>query len=114
LKDKGGLTYPSSDVIAICKGTELLIKKYLKLDLIAKNQSKVKIVSAVLEKFFGIVFVSLNVKHNMSAVDNRELLLIRAVTEQYLKVRLHHICRQRNEREKIRTYYKKLILFKGD
>jgi hypothetical protein len=114
LKDKGGLTYPSSDVTAIWKSTELLIQRYLKLYLIANKQSKFIIVSAVLEKFFGIVFVSLSVKHNMSAVENHELLLIRTVTEQYLKVRLHHICRQRNERGKIRTYYKKLILFRGD
>jgi hypothetical protein len=82
LKDKGGLTYPSSDVIATCKGTELLIQRYLKLDLIEKKQSKVKIVLAVLKKFFGVVFVFLNVKHNMSAVNNHELLLIRTVTEQ--------------------------------
>jgi hypothetical protein len=42
LKDKGGLTYPSSDVTAICKGTELLIQRYLKLDLIAKIKARLK------------------------------------------------------------------------
>jgi hypothetical protein len=43
LKDEGGLTYPSSDVIGICKGTELLIQRYLKLDDCKRKTNKARL-----------------------------------------------------------------------
>jgi hypothetical protein len=100
-------------VIALCRGIERIIKNYLITNQIIDKQTRQKIIFQILKTFSGSVFVNLNEKH-ISFTDNHELLLRRAVTEQYLNVRVYHMCRSMNESEKIRTYYKKLILFKGD
>lgn len=104
----------SDPVIAICKGTEKLINRYLVMNLAFDKHIKQKIVLQILQQFFDVFDNLNNEYHNLTCNDNHELLLIRAVAEQYISVRLHHVCRNFNERERIRTYFKKIILFKGD
>jgi hypothetical protein len=70
--------------------------------------------ATVVNKHFHCWLLTYSVHVTISSTDNHELLLRRAITEQYLNVRVHNMCRSMNEREKIRTYYKKLIFFKGD
>jgi hypothetical protein len=102
-KDRGALTYPSTDVIALCRGIEKIIKSYLITNQTIDTQTKQIIIFQILKTFSGSAFVNLNEKH-ISFTDNHELLLKKAVTEQYLNVRVHHMCRSMNESEKIRTY----------
>lgn len=113
-KDLGGLIYPSDDVISICVQVENSIRKHNKMNNLHYNNIVLRIELEVLECIGNRVFKTLNEKHNdASCIDNHRIQLISAIIRNYCRVRIHYICKSQNERDKIRNYYKKLVLFKG-
>lgn len=113
-KDQGGLIYPSEDVISICIQVENSIRKYNKMNTLNQKNIISRIILEVLECIGNKVFRNLNETHNDgNCMDNHRIHLISAVISNYCKIRIHYICKLKNEKDKIRHYYKKLVLFKG-
>lgn len=94
-KNKGGLLFPSEDVIHICKVAESDIRA------MTDNQLKLKkevLVSKMLRNFVGSkLFEDINF-HQVSEypTSNHVTDLIKAATEKYINVRLHFLLKNTN------------------
>ncbi|KAG6443087.1 hypothetical protein O3G_MSEX002641 [Manduca sexta] len=122
LKDMGGLCYSTEDVYKICLKTETIIRHLIKYKGHGKNcprtfRNKKTIVSNTLKTFINSdIFDSLYL-HSLQqpATLNHRTHLIRAVIEEYAKIRLHHKATTdlqihcSTKRQKLT----KLILFEG-
>lgn len=111
-KDKGGLLYPSNDVIKICKTAESFVRCYTdKL----KNINKNIIVTKILSKFVGTSIFNDIVFHSFNEypTSNHSTDLIKAVIEKYLNIRLHFILKNSLSKETKRQLLNKYILFQG-
>lgn len=114
-KNKGGLEYPSTDVLEICIQAEQVIKCAVLCNP-KKQISTVSVVNKTLK-----IFVNRNIFSNLlvhgydqSAFDNHRILLIKAVVNRYTNVRLYHFAKQKtNKSESIRHHSNKIVLFKG-
>jgi hypothetical protein len=122
-KDNGGLIYPSEGVYKVCVETEKCILRILNSSGNSlpntANYSKA-VVTAVLNNFHcqsKSVFDSLNVHSmNMSLSESHAVNLIRLLSENYCKIRFHHIAKGITEDaqgEYIRRSLSKMILFKN-
>lgn len=112
-KDKGGLHYPSNDVIIICEMAE---KIYASNKLFgAKNplhHLTQKCLKECLNKNF-FINISQHFK-DFPLLDNHYSLLIKSICEKYLSVRMHYTVKKViGKQDKVRNMYTKLILFKG-
>lgn len=113
LKDKGGLTYPSNDVIEIC----LVVGKFIKLHHQEnKPMNSLLIKNKILASFINnkYIFSSLN-DHNLeySPLTNHVILLIKAVISTFYDIKIKYLCKQQNNIISFRTFYNKLTLFRG-
>lgn len=111
IKDKGGLTYPSDDVVNICVTTE----KYLKANNF-KNFNKTFIIINVLKTFINNnkIFDSIKYHNDQNGpLNNHVILLIKSIISTYCDIKINYLCRKQNETESLRTWYNKLIIFRG-
>lgn len=116
LKNNGGLTYPSQDVVRVCETTEKILKTYL-----IKNEGKLKShqknlwIYFVLKAFLGVdIFANLRVhQFDMAPINNHVVDLIKAVAEKYIDVRLYYISKIINCKPSKRQVFNKITLFKG-
>ena len=126
VKNKGNLSFPSRDVVAICLTCE---KKFRERVLLSSDHPYGKlstyvchnIVSQVLSEFQEkTVFQGLvNHMSDSDPINNHLVLLIKAVAETYLQVRYKYAARQFTARHaslkavQSRTKLNKLVLFSG-
>ncbi|CAG4987354.1 unnamed protein product [Colias eurytheme] len=114
IKNKGGLLFASQDVIKVCKTVERIIKQYLSIGLkqIGLPQYMLTIISKTLlncDRLFGDL-----VQHSINQWNRHRILLIKAIAEQYLKLRIHYMTKQLIQpEERVRNFLNKTILFKG-
>lgn len=120
-KDKGGLIYPSKDVIEICLFCETVFREnirsknlnIMKLDLIVT-----KTIYNFMSKFSALndhCFPSLNDHiYDQDPINNHKYLLIKLIIEKFFNIRLKYEHKLRNvNKDSIRQFYNKLIIFKG-
>lgn len=110
-KDKGGLTYPSDDVVKICIATEIYFKCFHE-----KHVNKDVVITNVLITFINnnSIFSSINYHvHQYGALDNHIILLIKSIISTYANIKINYNCRKQNETVSLRTCYNKLTIFKG-
>lgn len=118
-KDRGRLTYPSNDVIAICRICEKIIRNALCESgntYMDKKFTVAYLTVQVLNNLIGHnLFINLeNHVSEQSALDNHIVHLIRSISNRYIKIRLHYIAQQAiNTSMSMRHVFNKLILFKG-
>lgn len=96
LKDRGGLIFPSDDVVNICKKMEVIIKKTVLHEnkfRVSSKYTKTLLVPKALEHFIGInTFESINYhQFDQDAMDNHVIQLIKCVMEKYIDIRLHFL-----------------------
>lgn len=110
VKDKGGLQYPSKDVIQICQEAEKHIKN-LEGDNIKKEVLTIKI----LRRFVGSnVFDSIaNHQFGEFPASNHVTDLMKAVIERYLSVRISHLLRLKYKTISKRQLLNKFVIFQG-
>lgn len=118
-KDRGGLHYPSRDVISLCEWSEKILRTSVKIkgtSFLASKKAVAHVVKAVLKKNLGSkIFQSLN-DHtkDQNPMDNHLVLLIKAVVLKYLDVRIYHLLKSISQKDdRVRNFHTKLILFKG-
>lgn len=111
-KSRGGLTYPSKDVIEICEISEHFIRIY------ENSLTKKKIVDIVKNKImFQCIQLQLfsNLKeHVLNTSTNHIYLLTESIIFKYLNIRIHFITKRKTEiKDPVRQHLTKTILFKG-
>lgn len=118
LKDKGGLIFPSSDVITICKRMEVIIKTYI----LSSNTTKIlsknirqELMSKSLSHFLGMnLFEKINFhQFNQSPMNNHLIILIKAVMEKYVNIRLHYLTKNAIPKLSKRQVLNKYLHFTG-
>jgi hypothetical protein len=123
LKTRGGLVYPSNDVIDLCLTCEKFFRKcvYTSGNSAISSVKCYEMVQSVLKSYINKdVFVSL-AEHMLECepLSNHVILLIKAVAEKYLQVRYFYAGRQfsavqiANKQHISRQVSNKLILFHG-
>lgn len=117
-KDKGGLVYPTKDVIQICKVAEIEIR-----DIINKSQkfnmrpslSKLLLINKILRYFVNSnIFSSIAIhQFDQSPTENHLVNLIKTVASTYMDVRFHYLTKFLRSAVTKRQLYNKLILLQG-
>ncbi|KAL1483487.1 hypothetical protein MTO96_033152 [Rhipicephalus appendiculatus] len=119
-KNRGGLTSPSDDVVSICTAAEKGLRR-LQAECTTLKALHSRSRHLVLE-ILGLLpdkqwFSSLN-EHilDSDALDNHIYKLCKNVVELYMKIRIHHMIKEKNRKmtaDKVRAVLTKLILFKN-
>ncbi|CAI6347902.1 unnamed protein product [Macrosiphum euphorbiae] len=112
MKDKGGLHYPSNDIVQVCVATE----KYFKIYYDKKPFNKMLIITNVLKSFINNNSIFNSIKHHNDQngpLENHVVLLIKAIISTYSDIKINYFCRTGNETLSLRTWYNKLTLFRG-
>lgn len=112
--NEGGLMYSSEDVLQICFQTEKLLKMY---DYQNRSINTIQIQSKILDYFLHhrYIFQTLqfhNAESNSPLSDN-VTLLIKSISQTYIKLKVNHCLKKYNEKPSLRTWYNKLTLFRG-
>ncbi|KAL4088909.1 hypothetical protein QTP88_023992 [Uroleucon formosanum] len=112
VRDKGGLSYPSDDVILIALQTEKFMKSY---SSDTKPLNKMLIVTKTLSYFCNNrVFDSIyNHNSDNGPFSNHVILLMKSIINSYFDIKTHYSCRKQNETDSMRTWYNKMTLFRG-
>lgn len=111
-KNHGGLTYPSQDVILVCKESEQVLRMF------DKHLNK-KYIIKILKNKIMFNFIDSNIfdklkHHVLENTENHIYFLIQSIIEKYLKIRMCFIAKQRSQHPTyIRNQLTKLVLFKG-
>jgi len=121
IKNCGGLTYPSHDVITICNRAETVIRLALRKSdgkHLLKEMSETYLLNQVLKYFIGNTHLFQNLElhsHDQNALENHVIHLMRAIAAKYIKIRLYFIGRNHiiNNEVSVRHYCNKIVLFKG-
>ena len=121
IKNCGGLTYPSHDVIVICNKAEAVIRLALRKSggqYLLKEMSDIYLLNQVCKHFIGNSHLFKNLElhcHDQSALENHAVHLMRAIAAKYIKIRLYFIGRNQtiNNEISVRQYCNKITLFKG-
>lgn len=109
-KSRGGLKYPSIDVLSICVQSE----KYLKMESIDNHKiNKEAVCLKILNYFIHSSIFENMIYHDSTPLESHKVLLIKAVCNCFLTTRINYICKNTVNADKIRNMYTKLILFKG-
>ncbi|XP_037295086.1 uncharacterized protein LOC115456290 isoform X1 [Manduca sexta] len=110
-KDKGGLRYPSRDLIYLCTVAE---EVYIKNKNIYMKDVMHNLLQECIKKCYGKRLFA-EVPHDFpSSFINHYPMLIKSVCKKYLNVRLHYSTKSYvDKKDSIRNLYTKLILFKG-
>lgn len=124
-KTRGGLKYPSKEIILICELTEKFIqaanlKSFAYLgETATKKRLKLKVINEINENG-GIFNNNKEFNHHLmhsfddsDPLNNHYINLINAAIDMYFKVRYCHFIKQQNNTDSNRTVFNKLILFKG-
>lgn len=115
-KDLGGLMYPSDDLIHICMELEITLRSYSSNELLT-TLMKEKLQENIIQKFLNKqIFLELSINHDQIILEDHVTFLITKIVTQFYKLRMHHVCKSAihtNNQSYIRTFYNKLILFKG-
>lgn len=112
IKTKGGLSYPSEDVISICMITEKYIKEYYNEK---KPVNKLLVETKVLSYFTtNCPFKNISYhQHDSDPLTNHIILLIKSIISIYFDTKIHYLCKSSSETISLRHWYNKLIIFKG-
>lgn len=117
IKSKGGLLFASQDVIQVCTIAEKVLKKMIFLSgplTVGLPQNLFRLVSQTFANCSHLFQVLLQHGIDQWNIDNHRNLLVKAVSEIYLKLRIHYITKQLVQpQERVRNYLNKTILFKG-
>ena len=119
-KNRGRLHNPSFSVRKICQAGEQCLREMLVTEKKLVPSSQLDIIELqgrILRKLdASSLFPSLNAHFLESPPDNGHLYqLVKSVVSSFLKVRLHHVAKERNATlsgKKVRHMYTKLVLFK--
>lgn len=110
-KDKGGLNYPTKDVVVIC---EICEKTFLHNKSLNKKKLPIILAQESAKKCIGLKLFTNNNHFNHNSTENHFPYLIKAICIKYLQTRIYHAAKQLTESDdKVRNLYSKLILFKG-
>lgn len=125
VKTRGGLKYPSKEIIFICELTEKFIqaanlKSFAFLgENNVKKRLKLKVINEINENG-GIFNDNYEFQHHLlqsyddsDPLNNHYIHLINAAIDMYFKVRYCHFIKQQNNTDTNRNVFNKLILFKG-
>lgn len=78
---------------------------------------KEKLEENILNKFINKqIFVELSINHEPDTLEKHLINLISKIVTEFHKLRMHHICKltvNENNQNYIRSFYNKLVLFKG-
>lgn len=119
-KSRGGLVSPSRDVISLCEMAEKGLRR-LQAESRSIQEVHLKTKRLVLEVLSMAPernwFSQLN-EHllDCDALDNHVYKLCKDVLELYIKIRIHHITKERNRgitKDKVRSVLSRLIIFKN-
>lgn len=115
-KNKGGLIYPSKDVINVCIRTECSIRSVKSQSLNAPKFRKHKIVANTLKSLIGQNCFNESVNHmfDQSPTDNHIILLIKSIAEKYVDIRFKHFATIENDRGTNRQQLTKTVIFTGN
>ena len=111
LKSRGGLSYPSSDLLRVVKYCEKLFRS---LDHFDKKNLLHYLSTNVLTNFLGTDLFE-NMHGHMfdsSELSNHYVLLLKCVSESYISVRLHYATKTSNKETIISQFLTKYIIFK--
>lgn len=111
--DKGGLNYPSDDVILICIQTEKLLKSF---NYQNRPINTLHLQTKVLHHFYNSnIFISLKSHslENSSPLADHLTLLIKSISFTYIKLKVNYSLKSKNETPSLRMWYNKMTLFKG-
>lgn len=111
-KDKGGLLYPSKELLLICKTSEAVIKKYTDN---LRNINKHLLTAKIMRSFVGTDLFNNISQHQVGLYPsaNHVTDLTKAIIEKYISVRLHFILKNSNLKESKRMLLNKYVLFQG-
>lgn len=112
-KDKGGLNYPSHDVIKVCTLAEKILRKHLHkgISFFAEKNIMPRFILTTLK---GCQYVFMTDHFDRQPlVGNHRILLIKAIAARYLELRIYHATKSFEPKEKIRNVHNKLVLFSG-
>ncbi|CAK1603182.1 unnamed protein product [Parnassius mnemosyne] len=120
-KDKGGLIYPSKDVIDVCLFCETIYRENIRFKNLNKNQLRLIITRTIynfLNKFSTLndhCFPSLNDHiYDQDPINNHKYLLVKLIIEKFFIIRIKYEHKLRNvNKDSIRQFYNKMIIFKG-
>ncbi|CAI6370835.1 unnamed protein product [Macrosiphum euphorbiae] len=110
--EKGGLMYPSEDVISICFKTEHFLKSYnYKQKAINRLEIQSKVLAHYL--FSSTIFKSLITysQETRSPLSDHCTLLIKSIATTYINLKINYIVKKHNETPSLRQWYNKLTLF---
>ncbi|CAB3238852.1 unnamed protein product [Arctia plantaginis] len=112
-KDRGGLVYPSEDVVKICNTTESVVKSNIDAKKPIDRDPKSMVMKA-LKLFIGSDVFNVLYGHSFEqeACSNHLVHLLRAVIQKYVDIRVKYFLKS-NMTETKRQLYNKLTLFKG-
>lgn len=116
---QGALIQPSKDVITICNKCERIIRHAIHVStngFITKKFYETYLTNDVLKSFLDTnLFHSLR-EHtfDQSPLENHIVHLIRAIAQNYIKIRLHYITLNSIDKSKSKRHlFNKIVLFKG-
>ena len=108
-KDRGGLYYPSDDLIKVCKLAENALQGEMVKENFISNEN-------ILKKLGVKVSTCVHTQHpNINHKAMHKYDLVKTICRVYLSIRLKHIAREKNEnikRNKMRKKLSRLIIFK--
>lgn len=118
-KQKGGLNFPSEDIIRICQKSEEVLKLYLLISggkYLNKMYSIDFLTTSILSKFSSTNIFN-NLQEHMfeqSASENHIIHLIKTISYKYLSLRINYLNRSESHKaDSLRKVYGKLILHRG-
>lgn len=105
-KNKGGLTYPSTDLVSICTLSEKILRQHQQGTNFKLN--KLRMISEVVNEFCN-KYINKNFIHTPHLHP-----FIKSVADAFLTLRIQYTCKSQTEQKlSLRPSYTKLIHFKG-
>ena len=119
IKSRGGLIFPSEDVVSICVESEKAFRRALACSggqSFAASYNLVSLTAVVLKRFVDKPVFRLIHEHmfDMDPESNHLVHLIRAICHTYLNIRFHYAGKKFTadiQKLRIRSAYNKLVLF---
>jgi len=115
-KNQGGLIFPSDDIIQICMHSEVTLRSFSSHELLTASL-KERLEQDIFNKFTNKqIFLELSINHDQETLEEHLIHLVTTIIAEFYKLRMHHNCKSSmsaSNQSYIRTFYNKLILFKG-
>lgn len=118
LKDNGGLIYPSVMTFKICLASETLLRQLLKITKHEKSLTRANNLRVLASQCFSKIVERLDILNPIRQSHDSDsschnILFIRAVIEEFLRVRLHYIAKNDSILNSNRQKLNKLVIFRG-